>query len=99
MHIRSRYKHLGDHVHVKVFVGEDDGHLALSGKLCFRKNEWNIFSLVLSFGAGAFGELFMNEPVTTDKIDERLIDNLQETSEVIKEKEVLLKNLSESPCE
>ena len=39
MHLRLRYKQLGGHVHVRVFMGRDSDHLAKCGDLAFREDE------------------------------------------------------------
>jgi hypothetical protein len=40
---KLKYREQGVHVRVRLFVGPDKDHLALSGELCFRKEEWKEF--------------------------------------------------------
>lgn len=41
----------GEHVHARIFVGPDLDHLALSGTLVFRLDEWLQFGAALCTGA------------------------------------------------
>lgn len=43
MYVRLRYRLLGGHVHVRVFVGKDVDHLQKSGDLVLREDEWPTF--------------------------------------------------------
>jgi hypothetical protein len=43
MMIRFRWKVLGGHVHVRVFMGTDADHLGKNGDLTFRIEEWKAF--------------------------------------------------------
>lgn len=43
MVFKIHYEKLGQHVHQRVFVGPDGGHLALSGKLVMREEEAEVF--------------------------------------------------------
>jgi hypothetical protein len=40
---KLKYQEQGTHVRAKLFVGPDEDHMALSGELCFRKEEWSEF--------------------------------------------------------
>jgi hypothetical protein len=42
----------GEHnIHVRLFIGPDSEHLALSGTLVFRVGEWQFFGAALILGA------------------------------------------------
>jgi hypothetical protein len=41
---KLKYRKQGIHVRARLFVGPDEDHLALSGELCFREEEWKEFS-------------------------------------------------------
>ncbi len=41
----------GDHVHEKVFVGEEGQTLMLAGNLVWRIDEWQLFEATLGLGA------------------------------------------------
>lgn len=51
MIIRLRDVRKGDHIHTRVFIGEDVDHLALAGRLVFKVGEWQMFGAALLLGA------------------------------------------------
>lgn len=50
MVIRLRDELQGRHCHTRVFVGKDEDHLALSGRLCMEIDEWALFGAMLLCG-------------------------------------------------
>ena len=50
MIIKLRDERRGEHIHTRVFIGEDKDHLALSGTLVFRVGEWQLFGAALLLG-------------------------------------------------
>lgn len=57
MLFRFRFKQLGGHVHVRVFVGQSANHtLANSGSLCLSPAEWKVFQDCLAAAPKLNGE-------------------------------------------
>ena len=70
MHIRLRSKRKGDHVHTRVFMGEDLDHLALCGTLVLYVGEWQIFGAALSMEAKeTLGQLTFDAPDQNDVVN------------------------------
>lgn len=51
MIIKLKAERRGEHVHERVFVGADEGHLALAGVLVMDVGQWQIFGAALALGA------------------------------------------------
>ncbi len=51
----------GGHVKAQVYVGPDEDHLALSGRLILRLQEYQIFLAVMKFGTVESGDTFIND--------------------------------------
>ena len=63
MIIRLRDERLGEHIHTRVLIGEDEDHLARSGRLVFRIGEWQLFGAALLLGASQTkGHLTVQHP-------------------------------------
>jgi len=85
MVIKLRVDSTGSHVRATVFVGPDVDHLAGSGELCFRHDEWMAFSASLVIGAETMN---VNDPDPTRIIiegDERAKRMVQTRQELEKE--------------
>lgn len=52
--VSFRHELRGEHVHVDVFVGLDEDHMALSGHLIFSLNEWEDFLLFVPQDGNTF---------------------------------------------
>jgi hypothetical protein len=52
MVIKLRSERKGGHVHERVFVGPDEGHLALAGTLVLDVGQWQELGAALLLGAG-----------------------------------------------
>lgn len=51
MAIKLKSKLIGSHVHDYIYMGHDEGHLALNGRLIFTIEEWQTFGAALGLGA------------------------------------------------
>ena len=51
MIIRLRDERKGPYIHSRVFMGEDEDHLKLTGKLVMDIGEWQLFGAALLMGA------------------------------------------------
>jgi hypothetical protein len=45
---------LGEHVHLALWAGEDEDHLALCGRLTMRLAEWRFLKRMLNDASGSF---------------------------------------------
>ena len=48
--IKFRDERKGEHVHSRIFMGPDEDHLALTGRLIMRIGEWQLFGAALILG-------------------------------------------------
>lgn len=79
----------GDHVHTRLYMGEDKDHLALCGALTFRVGEWQLFGAALRLGADrtqghleivAWEDAVLSPP-TDPLLDPMVVDALREVAE------------------
>ena len=82
---RVRYRTLGNHVHIRVFAGEDFDHLAFCGKLVMRPEEWDTFREFGERNAPRYGKLleFVEEQGEQAREGERLLGSSEVLESVI----------------
>ena len=57
----------GRHIHSRIFMGQDEDHLALTGTLVMDMGEWQVFGAALLIGArGMHGNLTVEMPDSRD---------------------------------
>jgi hypothetical protein len=63
MIIKLRDERRGPHIHTRVFIGEDEDHLKLTGTLIMDVGEWQLFGAALLMGAQQTkGNLIVQHP-------------------------------------
>ncbi len=78
MIVKLKSERKGGHVHERVFVGPDEGHLALAGKLVFDIGQWQAFGAALLLGAS---KMHGNVKVLTEG-DEQVVGGFDDIPEV-----------------
>jgi len=63
MIIKLRDERQGNHIHTRVFMGEDEDHFKLTGRLVMDVGEWQLFGAALLLGAEQTkGHLIVQHP-------------------------------------